>query len=309
MKNMNDFTKLHDIKAPEELKQKTLAAAREARREQAGTVPQHLAPAPRRGFGMAKRILAAACAFGVILGGTAVWKTRGTGQPAGDAVAEAIAHSFGFMAYAADTGEIIQTGDSKIVFDAAYGGCDDPEKGFFSSCVFKVTGEDIQSVSATMNRGGLYRLKRLDIQENDVAAMHQGTDPRIEGADEVSVAGLPEEDKWWADVSWKLENGFADDYDPDACYGLWAEPKEMDPNEDLREAWHGRVDEFDGAVLTVTVTFTDGTTQTQTMTLHTGKLAVEYLDDHSGPHYTGEVLTDEQAAERGYLYGVYAEIG
>ena len=44
------------------------------------------------------------------------------------------------------------------------------------------------------------------------------------------------------------------------------------------------------------------------MTLHTGKLGVEYKDDMSGPSLTGEVLTDEQAAAEGFIYGVYADI-
>ena len=74
------------------------------------------------------------------------------------------------------------------------------------------------------------------------------------------------------------------------------------------DAWHARIDEFAGATLTVTVTFTDGTTDTQTLSLNTGKLGVEYTDGTSGPQLTGEVLTDEQAAEQGYVYGVYAEI-
>ena len=60
--------------------------------------------------------------------------------------------------------------------------------------------------------------------------------------------------------------------------------------------------------LTVTVTFTDGTTDTQTLALHTGKLACEYVDDAYGPQLTGEVLTDEQAETQAYVYGVYAEI-
>ena len=72
MKNMNELRKLQDMKAPEELKERTLAAAREARRAEQADAPQHLMPAPRRRFGVAKRILAAACAFGVIVGGTAV---------------------------------------------------------------------------------------------------------------------------------------------------------------------------------------------------------------------------------------------
>ena len=52
----------------------------------------------------------------------------------------------------------------------------------------------------------------------------------------------------------------------------------------------------------------DGSEQTRSMTLHTGKLGVEYKDDTSGLSLTGEVLTDEQAAAEGYIYGVYADI-
>lgn len=328
MDNRNNWNRLKNIKAPDELKERTLAAARQARREEQQNTPQHLAAAPRRRFGMAKRIVAVACAFGVVVGGTAVWKSQQSGQPASDAVAEAVAHSFGIVAYAAETGEVLEPKNSKIVFDDG-AGVDDPEKGFFSGCLFKVTGENIQSVSASMDKGGLYRTKTLtgfDVdayyqmtaaaeealragKSSAVAAAEAASDPRLEGADEVMSYGLGEtENASEIDACWKLENGFVDDYDPEVSYGFWGEPKPYDPNADLREAWHGRIDEFDGATLTVTVTFTDGTQQTQTLTLHTGKLGVTYPDDGSGMRLTGEVLTDEQAAEQGYVYGVYAEI-
>lgn len=332
MNNRNDWNRLKDIKAPDELKARTLEAARQARREEQQSVPQHLAAAPRRRFGMAKRILAVACAFGVVVGGTAVWKSKQSGQPASDAVAEAVAHSFGIVAYAADTGETMESKGSKIVFDDG-AGVDDPEKGFFSGCLFKVTGENIQSVSASMDKGGLYRTKTLTDFDVDayyqmtaaadealragkssaVAAAEAASDPRLEGADVVMPYGLGETEneakmEWCADVCWKLENGFVDAYDSETSYGFWSEPQPYDPNADLREAWHGRIDEFDGAVLTVTVTFTDGTTNTQTLTLHTGKLGVTYPDDGSGMRLTGEVLTDEQAETQAYVYGVYAEI-
>ena len=81
--------------------------------------------------------------------------------------------------------------------------------------------------------------------------------------------------EWYADACWKLENGFVEDYDPQASYGFWDEPQPNDPNGDLREAWHDRIDEFDGATLTVTVTCTDGKQETPTLTLHTGKLGCE----------------------------------
>lgn len=309
MKNISEFRRLQDMKAPEELKQRTLEAAREMRREEQQTTPQHLAPAPRR-FGMAKRILAAACAFGVIVGGTAVWRAQGSGQSTGDVVAEAVAHSFGIVAYAADTGETIAPKDSKVVFDIAGGGMDSPTKGFFSGCLFKVTGDNIETVSASVDKGGLYRAERIDIEESDLDAIMQGTYAPTADADDIMVMAGPGKTKWWVDASYRVENGFVEPYDPSTCYGLWGEPQPVDmaAEDDLRDAWHARIDEFDGATLTVTVTFTDGTTDTQTLTLHTGKLGVVYKDDTSGPQLTGEVLTDEQAQTQGYLYGVYAEM-
>ena len=310
MKNMNELHDLQDMKAPEQLKQRTLAAAREARRAEQQDAPQHLAPAPRRRFGMAKRILAAACAFGVIVGGTAVWQARGSEQDAGSVVAEAVAHSFGIVAYAADTGETIEARDSRIVFDVAGGGMDSPTKGFFSGCLFKVTGDNIETVSATIDKGGLYKAERIDIEEADVDAIMQGTYAPTADADDIMVMAGPGKTKWWVDASYRVENGFVEAYDPDTSYGFWGEPQPVDMAQeaDGPDAWHARIDGFAGATLTVTVTFTDGTSDTQTMTLHTGKLAVEYPSDESGPQLTGEVLTDEQAKTQGYLYGVYAEI-
>ena len=310
MKNLNELHDLQDMKAPEQLKQRTLAAAREARRAEQQDTPQHLAPAPRRRFGMAKRILAAACAFGVIVGGTAVWQARGSEQDAGSVVAEAVAHSFGIVAYAADTGETIEARDSRIVFDVAGGGMDSPTKGFFSGCLFKVTGDNIETVSASIDKGGLYRIERLDITEADAQAIMTGGFAPVAGADDIMVQSEPEQNKWWVDASYRVENGFVEPYDPDTGYGFWAEPQPVDMAQeaDAPDAWHARMDGFDGATLTVTVTFTDGAADTQTMTLHTGKLGVEYPSDESGPQLTGEVLTDEQAETQGYLYGVYAEI-
>ena len=263
---------------------------------------------------MAKRILAAACAFGIVLGGTAVYRTQTGAAPSGsEAVADAITHSFGFAAYAADTGELRQPKDSRIVFDSG-SGADDPEKGFYSGCLFKVTGEDIKTVSATIDKGAVYRTKTVKDTSADrdewVRAMHQGTNPELDGADTVMVWGNGEEgaEQMYADLCWKLDNGFTDEYDPDASYGLWLPSRPESVDDDLQQSWHAAVDGFEGAVLTVTITFTDGSEQTRSMTLHTGKLAVDYPDEQSGPVLTGAVLTDEQAQTENYVYGVYADV-
>lgn len=307
MDNRNNWEQMKHIKASDELKARTLAAAREARRAAQQMEPQ---AAPRRRFGMAKRILAAACAFALVVGGTAVWRSRTGGQPAADAVAETVAHSFGIVAYAADTGETMEPKDSRIVFDVGskIGGLGMMrDNGFFSGQLFKVTGEDIETVSASIDKAGLYRMRSFAIGEGEVNGFFDGTDPRAKGSDDI-IAGSPDGKQMYAEVLWKLGSSFTEAYDSDTCYGILGTPKPITKSHDVQAEWHGWIDEFDGAVLTVTVTFTDGTTQTQTLTLHTGKLAVTYSADHIGPQLTGEVLTDEQAAEQGYVYGVYAEI-
>ena len=289
---------MKNIKAPDELKARTRAAVREEK----GRARQPV----RSMRGGMKRLLAAACAFAVVLGGAALHGRQTGSDPVTD-----IAHTFGLLAYAADTGEMRQPKDSRIVFDCG-SGADDPDKGFFSGCLFKVTGENIKTVSATIDRGAVYRTKTVKDTSADrdewVRTMHQGTNPELDGADRIMVWGS-DEMHMYADLCWKLDNGFADEYNPDVSYGLWlpSEPSE-DENADLQQEWHENVDRLEGTKLTVTVTFADGSTQTRTMTLHTGKLAVEYKSEASGPSLTGEVLTDEQAAAEGYIYGVYAEL-
>ena len=289
---------MKNIKASDELKERTLRAAREER----GRTPQHIGRPAHRG---AKRVLAAACAFAVVLGGAAL-----SGRQTGSDPVTDIAHTFGLVAYAADTGEMRQPKESKIVFD--YGsGADDPEKGFYSGCLFKVTGEDIKTVSASIDNGAIYRTKTVKDTSDDrdewVRSMHQGTNPELDGADRIMVWGS-DEMHMYADLCWKLDNGFADEYNPDVSYGLWLPSRQESEDDDLQDSWHKSVDGFEGAKLNVTVTFTDGSEQMQSMTLHTGKLAVEYKSEASGPSLTGEVLTDEQAAAEGYIYGVYAEL-
>lgn len=292
---------MKNIKASDELKERTLRAAREER----GRTPQHIGRPAHRG---AKRVLAAACAFAVVLGGAAL-----SGRQTGGSAADEIVHTFGLVAYAAETNEMRQPKESKIVFD--YGsGADDPEKGFYSGCLFKVTGEDIKTVSASIDNGAIYRTKTVKDTSDDrdewVRTMYQGTNPELDGADTVMVWGNGFEgaEQMYADLCWKLDNGFTDEYNPDVSYGLWLPSRQESEDDDLQDSWHKSVDGFEGAKLTVTVTFADGSTQTRTMTLHTGKLGIEFNDDTSGPQLNGEVLTDAQAAAEGYIYGVYAEL-
>ncbi len=106
-------------------------------------------------------------------------------------VADAINAHVRSVAYAADTGELRQPKDSKIVFDSG-SGADDPDKGFYSGCLFKVTGENIKTISATIDKGAVYRTKTVKDTSADrdewVSSMYQGTNPELDGAD--TVIGL-----------------------------------------------------------------------------------------------------------------------
>ena len=304
MKNMNELSELKNVKAPDGLRERTLSAAREARREDERTYAGHAAPHRRR-FGAVKRFAAAACALALALGGWGLWQSGQTGQAPGDVVAEVISNSFGIVAYAADTGETMEPNGGRIVF-AAGSGANDGENGFFSGCLLRVTGGNIATVSASIDRGGLYRVETVELGSEDELRdlMFSDTGDTVMGYGTGPDSGI---DRYFADIVTKVENGFTDSYDPDVSYGLWAEPKESGGG-DMAEEVHGRIDEFDGAELTVTVTFTDGTSETQTMTLHTGRLAVEYVDGEPGPQLTGEVLADGDEGDEGYVYGVYAEL-
>jgi len=316
--NLNALSGLRSIKAPEELKERTLRAAMEITKNADNIVlestgPRHLKPTPRRRGLILKRTLAAACVFGIALGGgTAMYRSKKPDASPSDTVAKAIMNSFGFVAYAANTGETITPKNSTIVFDSD-SGSDSPEDGLFSGCLFKVTGDNIKSVSANIDKGSIYRTKRVNLPDKEVAgAFIRGEAPEIEDADNVMVSGTGDEadgaNEWWADVCWKLENGFTEEYDPDVSYGFWAPPstEPEDPDADLQAEWHSHIDFFEGATLNVTVTFTDGSTQVQTIKIHTGKLGVDYND--AGMYLTGEVFTEQKDYGKPYVYGVYGEI-
>ena len=93
-----------------------------------------------------------------------------------------------------------------------------------------------------------------------------------------------------------------EDYDPEARYGfLIPDTGGIDWEGDPGTANQESIDRLDGARLTVTVTFADGTEQTKTYTLSTGKLRVEYEEDG-----TLTLLPQLAGDEDPWIYGVYA---
>lgn len=302
MKCVTKLSDLKNIKAPEYLKMQTLEKAKQTK-----TIHYK------------KRILAAACAFIIVFTGVYSYQKN-------NGISNEITNSFGLVAYAANTGEIIKPQDNILVFEE--GGSYDSTIGFFTGCLFKITGENIEKVKISLDAdGGIYRSKMFteqDISLEEIEAMWNSEDIGIAGAQvcknektKGSDLILPVYDeiseKWYVETLWKLDNQIEETYDDKSTYGFWLnEPPIAFEETNLQKAWHERIDLLEGVKMYVTVTFTDGQVQTQTYTLHSGKLAVEYNEEYqidldlfdSSRHLTGKLAVGDEP----YIYGVYAEL-
>lgn len=310
MKRVTQLSDLKNIKAPEYLKMQTLEKARQTK-----TIHYK------------RRILAAACAFIIVFTGVYSYQKN-------NGISNEITNSFGLVAYAANTGEIIKPQDNILVFEE--GGSYDSTIGFFTGCLFKITGENIEKVKISLDAdGGIYRSKMFteeDISLEEIEVMDKAQYKAMWDGEDIGIAAaqvcknektkgsdliLPVYDeinqKWYVETLWKLDNKVEENYDNQSAYGFWLnEPPVAFEETDLEGVWHERIDKLEGVKMYVTVTFTDGQVQTQTYTLHSGKLAVEYNEEYqidlnffdSSRHLTGKLAKDNEP----YIYGVYAEL-
>ena len=238
----------------------------------------------------------AACALALAVGTVSV---RPVGNGGSDV--PAVQYAFGLTAYAAETGETMGPNANGGLAFLTGTGLTDPERGAFTGCLFQIEGETIQTVALSINRGGLYRCRvHTNLTDEEAAAYRQAMEagtltPAAISQDENGVWFMPELTALGASVT--------ENYDPETRYGFWVSPEEMsqDSDADLREAAWAGIDTFDGARLTVAVTYTDGTQQSKTYTLSTGRLRVEYGEDG-----TRTMLPQLAGDEEPFAYGIYA---
>lgn len=297
----NNYRKLTEsIRTPAGLSERVLATAK----TQAN--PAHAAP---RAGGRAKHPLwraavCAACALALVLGTWTIHPgtdsgTEGDGTP-GTALP---AFSFGLTAYAADTGE--RTGPNAnggLAFRADGEGSWSESGGYYTGCLFQVTGENIASVSLSLDRGGLYRCRlRTDLTEEEMSQCRQAMEEGTLAAAAISQA---EDGTWFTQEMTFLGSDVTEDYDPEVSYGLWVPGADPDNwQEDPRAASQESIDQLDGARLTVEITFADGSTQSKNYRLSAGKLRLMQAGD--GPE--GILLPQLAGDDEPYIYGVYAE--
>lgn len=296
---------------PAGLNDRVLSAARQTAGAQKETTgPKHLAPGKRRP--VLRAAVCAACALALVVGSVTLGPIGG-GEPgeSGAPVTALPSFSFGLTAYAADTGERYEANaNGGLAFSTAGQVSWSAEGGHYTGCLFQVTGENIRTISLAIDREALYRsrtltnLSREEVQ-NYLDAEANGTEYRLSSGEGVihAVYGEEEEGPLTMEVVTDLGAAVTEGYDPEVRYGfLIPDTGDIDWDRDPRVANQESIDRMDGARLTVTVTFTDGSEQTKTYTLSTGRLKVEYDANSPGGILLPQLAGDEDP----WLYGVYA---
>ena len=305
----NDYQNMMEhIQPPAGLNDRVLSAARRRTAEQEPTGPKRLAPRKRRP--VLRAAVCAACALALVAGSVTLGPIGGGESSADGAPVTALpAFSFGLTAYAADTGERYEANaNGGLAFSTSGQGSWSAEDGHYTGCLFQVAGENIQTISLAIDREALYRSRTLTDLPGEVQkyleAEASGTEYQLPGGGDViaAVYSEGEEEPLTLEVVTDLGASVTEDYDPEARYGfLIPDTGDIDWEGDPRTANQESIDRLDGARLTVTVTFTDGTEQTKTYTLSTGKLRVEYAGDG-----TMTLLPQLAGDDDPWIYGVYA---
>ncbi len=310
----NDYRNLMEhIQPPAGLNDRVLSAARrQAVAPEETSVSRRLLPHDRRP--VLRVAVCAACALALVVGSVTLGPVKVKESEAdGTAVTALPTFSFGLTAYAAETGGSYGTNaNGGLAFSTAGGSKWISGEGHYTGCLFQVQGGDIQTISLAIDRGELYRSRTLtDVPKDEVRgfleAEANGTEHPFSGreGDGVigSISGEEEEGPMTMEVVTALGTSVTEDYDPEVRYGfLIPDTGDVDWSGDPRTANQESIDQLDGARLTVTVTFADGSEQSKTYTLSTGRLKVVYDTDHPG----GTLLPQLAGEEDPWIYGVYA---
>ena len=303
--SQNHYRKLvESIHTPAGLNDRVLFAAR---RETVQDTRQEARKKAQRQPHFLRTAVCAACALALVLGGISLRPAPavsggGTDAPVG-AAAEPVMQlvpTFGLTAYAATTETAYGPEENGGIGFAVGEGCTTPEFGDFTGCLFQITGENIDRVSFSIDRGGLYRYQLHDnLTDEDIDGYRQAM---AEGRIAPAAISQRDDGSWYMPEMTALGSAVDEVYDPDALYGFWISPEEMAPT-GLGISIEAQMDAdlFDGGLLTVTVTSSDGTETTRNYRLHSGQLKVEWTGDGDMT-----VLPELAGPDDLFVYGIYA---
>lgn len=314
MNDDNDLRALYlasqeDVHAPEQLKERTLELLDDNDAALASAALEPAASARKQrfmGFGRKPLYGIAACLALAALGFGAVQAMMHTNEGDADVGALETANlDFTVKAYAAGTQSPLAVGDNgMIVFghtsDLSQNSPEWDDNGTYTGCLFKIEAEGVKTVQAHISKGMLYRYDTQNVSyASDSELLYEaltwkplkrGIGEHLSAYDEVAVGisndGLSKDDPnktYQVQMSKRLGQTAELNYDEgdgNTYFGLWTdEVGDSDTSDDSKCDQFGAIaNAFEGAELTVTVTFEDGRTSTQVINLHAGNFLADWND-------------------------------
>ena len=314
MNDDNDLRALYlasqeDVHAPERLKERTLELLDDNDAALASAALEPAASARKQRFmGLGRKPFygIAACLALAALGFGAVQAMMHTNEGAVDVGAFETANlDFTVKAYAAGTQSPLAAGDNgMIVFghtsDLSQSSPEWDDNGTYTGCLFKVEAEGVKTVQAHISKGMLYRYDTQNVsyasnsellyEASTWKPLKRGLGEHLSAYDKVAVGiandGLSKDDPnktYQVQTSKRLGQTAElnyDEGDEGAYFGLWTdEVGDSDTSDDSKCDQFGAIaNAFEGAELTVTVTFEDGRTSTQVIDLHAGNFLADWND-------------------------------
>lgn len=314
MNDDNDLRALYlasqkDVHAPEQLKERTLELLDDNDAALASAALEPAASARKQRFmGLGRKPLygIAACLALAALGFGAVQAMMHTNEGAADVGALETANlDFTVKAYAAGTQSPLAAGDNgMIVFghtsDLSQSSPEWDDNGTYTGCLFKVEAEGVKTVQAHISKDMLYRYDTQNVsyasnsellyEASTWKPLKRGLGEHLSAYDKVAVGiandGLSKDDPnktYQVQMSKRLGQTAElnyDEGDEGAYFGLWTdEVGDSDTSDDsMRDQFGAIANAFEGAKLTVTVTFEDGRTSTQVINLHAGNFLADWND-------------------------------
>ena len=312
MNDDNDLRALYlasqeDVHAPEQLKERTLELLDDNDAVLASAALEPAASARKQRFmGLGRKPFygIAACLALAALGFGAVQAMMHTNEGAADVGAlETTNLDFTVKAYAAGTQSPLAAGDNgMIVFghtsDLSQSSPEWDDNGTYTGCLFKVEAEGVKTVQAHISKGMLYRYDTQNVsyasnsellyEASTWKPLKRGLGDHLSAYDKVAVGiandGLSKDDPnktYQVQMSKRLGQTAElnyDEGDEGAYFGLWTdEVGDSDASDDsMRDQFGTIANAFEGAELTVTVTFEDGHTSTQVINLHAGNFLADW---------------------------------
>ena len=292
------------IQVPASLTDQVLRAAAQ---QNTRTIQNGVNSMKKKNSSILRTALCAAAALALVMGAALFTMTRPAAVPSGPdtpvsqsgpATPAQSAQTFRLSACVAGLGTPYPAGeDGSLAMGSGSGMYWLQRDGFFTGSLFQITGENIQKVSLSLDRGGLYSYRiRRDLTEEQMQEIREA-----QAQDELAPASIDQDDDgvWSFQEMIPFENTLSVNYDPDMWFGLWKSGITFD--DDPQKENQVNIDAFDGGLLSVAVTFTDGTVQTNAYRLHTGRLRT--VQNSGGCPIPLPELAGEKEA---YVYGVYA---